>query len=106
MSEGILIAFITGATTLVGTVITVIATNRASTRDLYAKLDKQSIVADEKLKARMDVFQADLRTLSNRVDAHNNLIARTYALERRADVNDERLTGMNDRLRVLENDGK
>lgn len=102
MSDIVIVALITLVGTIVGnTIISV-----ANSNSLYNKLDKQSEISDEKLKARMDVFQADLRTLSNRVDAHNKIVERTYSLERKTGMIEERIEGMNERMKILENDGK
>lgn len=87
MSDSVIVALITGGVTLLGTIITVVLSHRQT----IATLEKNSEVSDEKIKGRIDVLQADLRTLSNRVDAHNRVVERTYNLERRADVIDEKI---------------
>ena len=43
-----------------------------------------------------------LKQLEQKVDAHNSLIERTYALERRADVMEEKQTVANHRISDLE----
>jgi hypothetical protein len=43
-----------------------------------------------------------VRTLSNRVDKHNNVLARTYELERRMDVQEEKTKVANHRIDDLE----
>lgn len=43
-----------------------------------------------------------LKQLERKVDAHNSLIERTYALERRADVMEEKQTVANHRIDDLE----
>lgn len=77
MSEAIIVALITGACAIAANLII----SKQSNRDLYAKLDKQSEVTDAKIQGQIDVIKADIRTLSNRVEAHNNVIERTYKLE-------------------------
>ena len=77
MSEAIIVALITGACAIAANLII----SKQSSRDLYAKLDKQSEVTDAKIQGQIDVIKADIRTLSNRVEAHNNVIERTYKLE-------------------------
>ena len=101
MTEAIIAAVITA----LGAVLAQWALGKANAKELFAKLDKQSEVADEKLKGRMDVLQSDLRTLSNRVDAHNKVVERTYALERRADVIEEKQKVANHRIDDLERSG-
>lgn len=90
MSEAIIVALITSGVTLIG-----IIASYVSTMD---KLDKQSAVADEKINGRINVLQADIRTLSNRVEAHNKVVDRTYALERKADVLEEKIKVANNLL--------
>lgn len=48
---------------------------------LYAKLDKQSELSDQKLQAKIDVIDTKIETLSERVDAHNKLVDRMYHVE-------------------------
>lgn len=101
MSEAIIVALITGAAAVVANLIIA----RQSNRDLYAKLDKQSEVSDAKIQGEIDVIKADIRTLSNRVEAHNKLVERTYVLERRADVHEEQIKVANHRIGDLEKKG-
>lgn len=49
--------------------------------------------------------QYRLEQLEKRVQAHNNLIERTYKLEERADVIDERIRVANHRINDLEHCG-
>lgn len=98
MSEAVIVALISGGVTLIG-----IIASHFSTID---KLDKQSAVADEKINGKINVLQADIRTLSNKVEAHNKVIERTYALERRADVLEEKASAANRRLTDLERSEK
>lgn len=102
MTESIIVAVITA----LGAVMAQWALGKANSKELYAKLDKQSEVTDEKIKGRIDVLQADLRTLSNRVDAHNKVMERTFELERRADVVDEQIKEAKQRIDDLERSGK
>lgn len=94
MSEAIIVALISGGVTLIGII--------ASHFSTINKLDKQSAVADEKINGKINVLQADIRTLSNRVEAHNKVVDRTYELERRADVLEEKIKVANNRIEDLE----
>ena len=50
-----------------------------------------------------------LEQLEKKVDKHNNMIERTYSLERRADVMEEKMSVVNHRIADIErheNDGK
>ena len=96
MSEAIIVALITSGVTLIG-----IIASHVSTMD---KLDKQSAVADEKINGRINVLQADIRTLSNRVEAHNKVIERTYKLEERMSVAEERISDAHHRINEVRGD--
>lgn len=44
--------------------------------------------------------------LEKKVDKHNNLIERTYAIEKRLDVDEEKIRVANDRLKDIEDEIK
>lgn len=44
--------------------------------------------------------------LEKKVDKHNNLIERTYAIEKRIDVDEEKIRVANDRLKDIEDEIK
>ena len=50
--------------------------------------------------------QYRLEQLEKRVQAHNNLIERTYKLEERTELQEEKLRGANQRISDLEEAGK
>ena len=68
MSESIIVALITGGLALIG----VIWTNRKSTAELFAKLDKQSELSDAKLEAEIRVVKTEIANLTEEVHKHNN----------------------------------
>lgn len=102
MSEAIVVALITGGVSLIGTIITVLAVNRQT----IAALDKQSAISDEKIQGEINVIKEQITTLSTRVEKHNSIIERTYALERRMDVAEEKQKVANNRIKDLEDDSK
>ena len=73
----IVVALIAGGVSLVGTVITVVVTNRQT----IAALDKSSSLADEAIKGQISTIHAEIKALSDRVDKHNKIVERTYKLE-------------------------
>lgn len=101
MSDAIIVALITGACAIVAQLII----SRQSSKELYSKLDKQSELSDTKIQGEIDIIKNDIRALSNRVEAHNKLVERTYALEGRADVQDEQIKVANHRIDDLEKKG-
>ena len=75
MSEAIIVAAISGGLALIGTIITVLVSNKSQAKEMYARMDKHQAVTDEKIDE-----------LSRRVEKHNNMIERTFDLERRMSV--------------------
>ena len=73
----VIVAVVTGLLAVLGQKII----SNSNTKELYAKLDKQSELADQKLQAKIDVIDTKIETLSDRVNAHNNLIDRMYKAE-------------------------
>ena len=57
---------------------------------------------DEKHEANIVLISYRLEQLEHKMDVHNNLIERTYELERRADVIEEKQKVANHRLNALE----
>ena len=78
MSEGIWIALITGTLAVIGDIIV----SAKSTKELYAKLDKQSELADERIKGEIAVIHTEIAELRKNVERHNSVIERTYSLEK------------------------
>lgn len=94
MSDAIITALITGGLALIG----VWLTNRKNTSDLFAKLDKQSEINDQKLDAKLSQFQAvtdtKLDELTREVRKHNDFAERIPILEEKAKAADRRLTDL------------
>lgn len=62
----------------------------------------QRIESDKKHEANIILISYRLEQLEKEVAKHNNVIERTYALEKRADVTEEQLKVANHRLKDLE----
>ena len=93
MSEAIITALITGGLALIG----VWLTNRKSTAELFAKLDKQSELSDAKLEREIAVVNTEIKNLSEEVHKHNAFAERIPALEEKAKAADRRLTDLEHR---------
>lgn len=63
---------------------------------LVAKLDKQSEVADTKMRGDMAVMEEEISTLRREVQKHNNLVDRTYKLETRVTVLENNINSLVD----------
>ena len=95
MNEAIMAAFITGACAVVGEIIV----SAKNTRELYAKLDKQSEIQDQKLDAKIDKYIAatdvKIEELTREVRKHNNFAERIPVME-------EQIKNSNHRIDDLE----
>lgn len=66
----------------------------------------QSIEADKRHETTISLISYRLEQLEQKVDKHNNIIERIYALEKRTDVIEEKIKVANNRLADLEDDAK
>ena len=87
ISEGVVIAFITGSLAVVGEIIV----SARNTRELYAKLDKQSELADERMKGEIAVIHQEISELRKNVEKHNQVVERVYKLEEQSARHDEKI---------------
>lgn len=91
MAAEIWVAVITGIASVFGVVITVIFGNR-----------KNAKVQEENTK--LTLYRID--QLEEKVNKHNNLISRTFQIEKRLDVDEEKIRVANHRLDDLEGELK
>ena len=89
MDTSIVGALITGAFTVLAVVITNTYQNRRAAEDMAVKLA---------------LIKQEIETLSDRVDKHNSVIERTYKLEQRTAVLEEKAKVANHRIKDLEED--
>ena len=82
MDTAIWVAIITGAISLIGTIITVMTANRQT----LAALSEQSKLADADIKGKIGVIESKIEDLGKKVDKHNSVVERTYNLETRVAV--------------------
>lgn len=78
MSEAIIVAIITGCLALIGQIVI----SARGNKELYAKLDKQSELADERLRGEVTVLRTEITDLRKQVERHNSVVERTYQLEK------------------------
>ena len=91
MSAEIWVAIITGVFSVVGVVVTVIFGNKKNAETAKKQTD-------------LTIYRID--KLEEKVNKHNNLIERTYALEKRLDVDEEKIKVANHRIEDLEHELK
>lgn len=97
MSDDIIVALIGFAAVVVAQIII----SKASAKDLYAKLDKQSELSDAKMHEEIAVIKQDVTSLREETRKHNGMIERTYSLERRASVADEQIAVLNREMKEV-----
>lgn len=78
MSEAIIVAIITGCLALIGQIVI----SARGNKELYAKLDKQSELADERLRGEVTVLRTEITDLRKQVERHNSVVERTYQIEK------------------------
>ncbi len=83
MDVAISTALVTGLLTLAGTLVTVWGSQKKLRDDITAQLSKHNAVQDERIK-----------TLTEKVERHNNVIERTYQLEGRVECLSRRVTDL------------
>ena len=86
MESSIWVAIITGLISLIGTIITVTMANKQTLNTL----SEQSKLADEKINGKIGILEEKIDTLSKRVEKHNSMVERTYNLETRVAVLEDR----------------
>lgn len=87
MSEAVIVAIVIGGLSLVGVIITCFVSNRKTTNEVTHKLKLHQAVTDTKLEA-----------LRDEVHKHNNLIERTYKLEKSEELLQEKMQVVNHRI--------
>lgn len=87
MSAEIWVAIITGLASVAGVVITVICGNKSHER---------------KSKEQTEVTLYRIDQLEKKVELHNNAVERLYIVERKLDVDEEKIRVANNRIKDLE----
>ena len=95
MSDTVIAVIITGVFSLLGQMLI----SYSASKDLYAKLDKQSEISDQKLDAKLEKYQGvtdeKISELTRAVNKHNNFAERIPVME----AEEKRL---NERIKILE----
>lgn len=87
MDNTIVVALITGACAVIGDIVI----SAKNTKELFAKLDKQSEIADEKIKGEIAVIHTEVSELRKAVEKHNSVVERVYELETKSARHDEQI---------------
>lgn len=91
MPETVIVAIITGACAIIGEIII----SARNTKELYAKLDKQSELQDAKLDAKLERYiaktDAKLESLTEEVRKHNNFAMEIPVMKEQIKVANHRI---------------
>jgi len=98
MNSDVMVALITGGASVLAIIITSIATHL----DVTQKLDKQQAVFEAHVTEQINGVKADVRRLETAQNKHNEVIDRTYALERKAEMQETEIKRHAERIRILE----
>ena len=79
----------------IGSIAGVVITNNKANRDMDAKLEQTQAVFEAHVTEKID-------RLTEKVEKHNTLIERTYALEKSAELQGAELKRHSERIKVLE----
>lgn len=91
MSESIVVALVAGGLSIIGTIITVLAANRATINALDKKSDLSDAKLDAKLSQHMAVTDTKLEELTREVRKHNNFAERVPVMEEQIKVANHRI---------------
>lgn len=87
MTEGVVIAVITGLSAILGNLLITFKSNK----DLSAELKRQSEISDTEIKGEIAVIKTELSNLTARVAEQNSIIEKVYRLEQITAIHEERL---------------
>ena len=94
----VIVALITAA----GGIIGVILTNNKSNREISLKLDKNQAVFEAHVNDKMESIKADVHRLEQKQDKYNNVIERTFALEKTTELQGAEIKRHGERIKALE----
>ena len=94
MTEAVVVALITGACAIIAQLLI----SKASAKDLFSKLDKQSELADQQLDAKIQKWQAvtdtKIEELTREVRKHNNFAERVPVLEEKISAANQKISDL------------
>lgn len=94
MSESIIVALASGGLSIIGTIITVMAANKATINALDKKSDLSDAKLDAKLSQHMAVTDTKLEELTREVRKHNNFAERVPVIEEQIKVANHRIADL------------
>lgn len=92
------VALITGACSILSVVIT----SKTQHQKTIDEIKRQNDITFEQVKGEIKLVQKDITNLEDKVNKHNGVVERTYALERSVSVLEEKQKVANNRIDDLE----
>lgn len=102
MSEAVVVALITGVCAIIGAYVGQSISAAKTTTTLINEIKAHSDVSDTEIKGDIAVIKTEITGLRKEVEKHNGVIERTYKLEQRMEVQEERQKVANHRIDDLE----
>jgi len=81
MSEAIFVALISGGLSLIGVIVTVVATMHKTRNDMLQEIRQRSDDSDAKLDKELALLRAEVDELMREVRIHNNFAQRVPVIE-------------------------
>ena len=82
--------------------IGVVVTNNKSNREMNTKIDKTQAVFEAHVTEQINGVKADLLRVEKKQDKYNNLIERTFALEKTTELQNAEIKRHGERIKILE----
>ena len=86
MSEAVFVALISGGLSLIGVIVTVVATMHKTRNDMLQEIRQRSDDSDAKLDKELALLRAEVDELMREVRIHNNFAQRVPVIEEQINV--------------------
>ena len=94
MAPAVIAAIITGACAIAGSFIGQSIASAKTTNSLIAEIKRASDISDTEIKGDIAVIKTEITDLKEEVRKHNGVIERTYKLEQKAAVHEEKINNL------------
>jgi len=106
MGDSIVVALIAGVCSIIGAFVGQSVASAGATNKMIAQIKNASEISDAKIEGDIAVIKTKLSDLEAKVDKHNAVIERTFKLEQRAELLEERQKVANHRIDQIERERK
>lgn len=102
MTEAVIVAIITGVCAILGAYIGQSVAGAKATTNMINELKRHAEVSDAEIMGEINVIKTEITGLRKEVEKHNGVIERTFVLEKRMEVAEEKQKVCNHRISDLE----